>query len=167
LVWFAGQLLRLSGTNSCSAISARQAGNLENNPLQLPAEIWLNAGCIGRRFLFDQLSDPQFWQQASDVALVPLILLALLAWLVSVVCTVGQFFCAAPERLPRFFDLRLLFPSMRFRDWLPPNRGNVVLFGNLLTPKGLTLRRWSHVAMAIFVACLAILLLLVSLAPKS
>jgi hypothetical protein len=115
--------------------------------------------------LFDQLADPQFWQQVREAAMIPAWLLGFVAILLGSVCWIAVHFCAKPGSVPEVSSIRIT-PQTTPDDLLKPNRWNVILYGDFLTPRGLFLRRCAFVALAIFAVCFVTMLLLASLAPR-
>lgn len=110
--------------------------------------------------MFEQLTDPQMWQQVREVTVIALILMFLLACLAALVCAFGLLFCTVPGSLPKLFSLRSWFKPASFRDWVLLSRLNVIFYSELLTLRGLIFRKWlivSFVAMPIFWAILVLL----------
>ncbi len=115
----------------------------------------------------DQLSDPQLWQQLRQVLGHWLFILAALAWLIAFVSAVCIPFNAVPGSLPKFFSLRAWIRPDSFRDWMLLNPMNVIFCSELLTPKGRVLRRVLIISLSVFLACLALIILLVWMASKA
>ncbi|GAB4354271.1 MAG: hypothetical protein Kow00114_03930 [Kiloniellaceae bacterium] len=115
--------------------------------------------------MFDQLSDPQFWQQVREVAVWPVFGLAALAFLVGSVCWIGALFCALPGTVPKA-SIQFLAAQKTLSDLFKPSSMTVILYEDFLTPRGLVLRRCAFVALAIFAVCFVTMVLLGSLAPR-
>ena len=114
----------------------------------------------------DQISDPQLWQQLRQVLGHWLFIVAALAWLTAFVSGLCIPFYAVPGSLPNFVSLRAWFQPDSFRNWMLLNPMNVVFCGELLTPKGRILRRVLVISLSVFLACLALIILLARMAPK-
>lgn len=115
--------------------------------------------------MFDQFSDPQFWQQVRDAAILPVFGLTVLAFVVGSVCWIGANFCAVPGSVPKA-SIQFLAAQKTLSDLFKPSSITVVLYDDFLTPRGLVLRRCAFVALAIFAVCFVTMLLLGSLAPN-
>ena len=115
----------------------------------------------------DQIADPQIWQQLRAALGHWLFIVAALAWLVAFVCGACIPFNTVPGSLPKFFSLRAWFKPDSFRDWMLLNPMNVIFYSETLTPQGRTLRMVLVVSIGVFLACLALIFLLVRMAQKA
>lgn len=117
--------------------------------------------------MFDQLADPQLWQQIRQALGHWLLIVSVLAWLIAFVTGACIPFNTVPGSLPKFFSLRAWFRPDSIRDWMLLNPINVIFCGELLTPKGRMLRRVVVISLAVFLICVALIFLLIRMAPKA
>lgn len=117
--------------------------------------------------MVDQLADPQLWQQLRQALGHWLFIAGGLAWLIAFVSAACIPFNAVPGSLPKFFSLRAWLQPDSFRDWMLLNPMNVIFCGELLTPRGRMLRKVLVISLSVFLACMAIILLLTQMAPRA
>jgi len=110
--------------------------------------------------MLEELTDPQAWQQLRGGVLLLLSLLALLSWLSIVVHAIRIPLNALRGSRPKARGLRAWIKPDSFRDWMLLNPLNVVLFSDMLTPKGLVLRRRLVISAGVFIGCVALIMLL-------